>query len=346
MLWTELTPVPFQNGASNIAAALEKVNHVVVASHINPDGDAAGSLAAAGLILRAMGKDFMLYSSTGLPQYLAFFPMPGTIYTDLKRPPFTPQGALLLDCGEPHRLGGELADILPKLAGINVDHHPGDGMGSFANWIMPTAAATTQLMAYVATNAGLQLAGELADAIALGIITDTGGFRHGNTDANVHLLTARLLQNGCNLTRLRDLLENNWTIGHMRLWARLMSRARLARDGSIAFCRVMLQDLRECQSLPEDTEGFAEHLRRLRGVKVAALLREDEPHLYKFSLRSNANTDVRSVAARLGGGGHTNAAGGILQLLPDYAENVLLTAISCQLDKEENPAALSEIQTI
>lgn len=338
---SELIPPRFQAGAQRMARALSNLDRVVISGHVNPDGDAVGSLAAAGLILGSLGKEFALYSSTGLPQYLSFFPLPGTIHTRLERLPFKPQSALLLDCGEPHRLGRELAERLPDLTSVNIDHHlGGDGMGSQANWVEPEAAATAQLMAYVALAAGLPLKNGLADAVALGIITDTGGFCHGNTSADVFFLCARLVADGCDLTGLRERLENRWSLGRMRLWGRLMERARLTRGDSVAFCRVLLEDLRQCRALKEDLEGFVEQLRRLRGVKVAALLREDGPQLCKFSLRSYGSTDVRATAALLGGGGHFNAAGGTLRLTPDQAEKALLAAIDRQLSETETAAPL------
>ena len=334
---TELIPAFFRDGAQRMAQALRGVDRVLVSGHVNPDGDAVGSLAAAGHILRAMGKEFILYSSTGLPQYLKFFPLPGTVRTSLRHLPFTPRSALLLDCGEPHRLGSELADRLPRLTSVNIDHHlGGNGMGSLANWVEPQAAATAQLMAYVALAAGLPLENELACDVALGIITDTGGFCHGNTSADVFSLCAHLVRNGCDLTGLRERLENTWSMGRMRLWGRLMDRARLERNGEIAFCRVLLEDLRQCRALKEDLEGFVEQLRRLGGVRAAALLREDSPELCKFSLRSYGATDVRAAAAALGGGGHLHAAGGTLRMTPDRAEEALLAAVNAQLDREDN----------
>ncbi|MDR2055800.1 MAG: DHH family phosphoesterase [Desulfovibrio sp.] len=334
----DLIPFPYQDGARRMAEAIRGINDVIVASHVNLDGDAVGSLAAAGHILHLLGKKFMLYSGTGLPQSFSFLSLPDIVHTSLERPPLLPRSALLLDCNEPHRLGQELAARMSGLAGVNIDHHPGRGMGSRANWIFPRAAATAQLMAYVAACLGLPLSGGVADAVAVGIITDTGGFRHGNTDADALQLMVHLTKNGCNIFRLRELLENTWTLGRMRLWAKLMSSARLERDNTVAFCRVMSDDLLEHQCAKEDVEGFVEHLRRLRGVKVAALLLEDSRQTCKFSLRSAEGSDVLAAASALGGGGHVNAAGGTLRLAPGRAESVLLDAVCKQLDRENQPA--------
>lgn len=318
-----------------MAQALRDMDQIVVAAHVNPDGDAAGAVAAAGHILRFLGKEYMLYAQPSLPGYLDFFPMPGVVHTTLEHPPFSPRCALLLDCGEPERLGRELALRLPELTSLNIDHHlGGDGMGSKGNWVEPDAAATAQLMAYVALAAGLPLEGDLAMAITLGVITDTGGFCHGNTSAEVLTLTAHMVSNGCNLALLREQLENTWSRGRMNLWGQLMQRATLGREGTIAFCPVFLEDLRKSGALKEDLEGFVEQLRRLRGVKMAAVLREDAPGCCKFSLRSYGEVNVRAAAASLGGGGHLNAAGGTLRMGMDTAADALINALAQELDAE------------
>jgi len=332
---TELIPQCFRQGAERIARAFGELDQVIVAAHVNPDGDAAGAMAAACHVLRSMGKEIMAYAQPGLPGYLDFFPMPVVVHTTLEHPPFTPRCAVLLDCGEPDRLGRELAAQLPGLVTVNIDHHlGGDGMGSAANWVEPRAAATAQLMAYVALAAGLPLTGDLATAVALGIITDTGGFCHGNTSADVLYLTAHMVEHGCDIALLRERLENTWSRGRLTLWGQLLQRARLERGGSVCFCPVYLEDLRKCGALKEDLEGFVEQLRRLRGVHVAAVLREDSPGSCKFSLRSYGSVDVRAAAARLGGGGHRNAAGGTVRSPMDAASVQLLDSIAAELDEE------------
>ena len=331
----DLIPQQFRQGAERMAQAFGDLDQVIVAAHVNPDGDAAGAVAAASHVLRSMGKEFMVYAQPGLPAYLDFFPMPGVVHTTLEHPPFKPRCAVLLDCGEPDRLGRELAARLPELVTINIDHHlGGNGMGSAANWVEPTAAATAQLMAYVALAAGLPLTGDIATAIALGIITDTGGFCHGNTSADVLYLTAHMVEHGCDIALLREKLENTWSRGRLALWGQMLQRASLERGGSVCFCPVHLEDLRKSGALKEDLEGFVEQLRRLRGVHVAAVLREDSPSCCKFSLRSYGSIDVRAAAARLGGGGHRNAAGGTLRTEMTAASAQLLAAIAEELDEE------------
>lgn len=329
---TELIPEAWRAPAARMAAALRQMDRVIVAGHVNPDGDALGSVAATGCLLRALGKEFVLYSKSGVPPYLNFLPLPGSMHDSLQRLPFCPAAAVLLDCGEPHRLGDELEKALPPLDSVNIDHHLGsEGMGNRDNWIEPQAAATAQLVAYVAISAGLPLEGPLGQAVALGLVTDTGGFAHGNTSAAVLHLAAHLVDRGCDIALLRQRLENGWSMGRMRLWARLMERMQLFAGGTLAFCAVRLDDLQSCGATKEDLEGFVDQMRRLAGVRAAALLREDAPGIHKFSLRSFGETDVRAAAAALGGGGHRNAAGGTLRMAAEQAAGTLIKAVSAVL---------------
>ena len=332
-MWpTDLIPEEWRAPAARLAESLRGLDRVIVAGHVYPDGDALGSVAAVGWMLRALGREFVIYSRSGVPAYLDFLPLPGIMHDSLQRLPFRPGAAVLLDCGEPHRLGDELEKALPGLASLNMDHHLGSaGMGSVDNWIEPEAAATAQLAAYVAICLDLELSGPLGEALALGLVTDTGGFAHGNTSAAVLHLAAHLVDKGCDISLLRQRLDNGWSMGRMRLWARLMQRLALEQNGMLAFCAVRLDDLQECGASKEDLEGFVEQMRRLAGVRVAALLREDAPGLCKFSLRSFGETDVRAAAAALGGGGHKNAAGGSLRMEIAAAAETLREAVRTAL---------------
>ena len=138
-LMTEI-PENWREPAARMVTSLRGLDRVLVAAHVNPDGDALGSMSALGWLLKDMGKEFVLYSPSGVPDYLSFLPLPCTLLTSLERLPFEPQALVLLDCGEPHRLGDDLAAALKgRFAGtaiVNIDHHLGsDGMGTVDNWI-------------------------------------------------------------------------------------------------------------------------------------------------------------------------------------------------------------------
>ena len=276
-LMTEI-PENWREPAARMVTSLRGLDRVLVAAHVNPDGDALGSMSALGWLLKDMGKEFVLYSPSGVPDYLSFLPLPCTLLTSLERLPFEPQALVLLDCGEPHRLGDDLAAALE---------------GRFAG----TA------------------------------IVNIGGFLHGSTTAAVFRLAALLSDSGCDIHKLREKLDNNWSPARMALWARLMQRVEISCDGRAALALARLEDLRQCGALKEDLEGLVEQFRRLRGVEASGILREDAPGVYKLSLRSTGTTDVRSVAVQFGGGGHRNAAGGTLRMEGEEAFDAVHTAL-------------------
>ncbi len=326
---TNHIPEQFRNDALRIVEALKSLDKVIVSAHVNPDGDAVASLVAAGHVLRALGKEFVLYSSTGLPNYLDFVALPGIVRTSLSPLPFAPQTGFFLDCNRADRMGKEdIVSLAKSLPCVNVDHHEGyHGLGSVASWIVPEAAATAQLMCYVALAAGLPLEGDMGNGLMVGLITDTGGFRHANTSVEVLELVTLLVKNGVNLSDIRAKIENCWSIGRFKLWAELFGRMQLRCDDRLALCAVRLADFQKYCALKEDLEGFVEYMRRLRGVKATLMLREDAPDYWKISLRSSGNVDVEQVAAHFGGGGHKNAAGGNVCMPEEQAIEALVSAL-------------------
>ena len=323
----ELIPELYREEAQKMAENLDQLDQVLVAAHINLDGDALGSLWAAAIILQRLGKTVALYSSTAQPRHLQFVKLPSKIYNDLAAINPFPKSALFLDCGEQHRLGLELELSAANFPSLNLDHHQGSGMGSLASWVEPKAASTTQLLAYLALAKGLDLSGDLGQAIALGLVTDTGGFAHTNTTADVFALSAYLAGLGVDFPRLREELDHHIRFEQMLLWGGLTKKVRLEAGGALAICTVSLADFQTYGAMRDDLEGFVEYLRRLQGVKLAALLREDTPQVSKFSLRSVRELDVHALAKNLGGGGHKNASGGTINQPLEQARATLLQVL-------------------
>lgn len=335
MYFEKIIPSPYEAGAFETARAFRKIDKVLVAAHVNLDGDAMGSLCACGEILKKLDKEYVLFSSSGVPHYLDFLQLPGKICRHLDELPFAPEAAIYLDCSEAKRLGHELEASINSWPSINIDHHIcKSGLGTIANYIKPEAAAVSQLMAYIAMALDLMLTGRLAEDIALGIMTDTGGFCHGNTTADIFALCALLSHEGCNLAELREKLQNRWTIGRAHLWGTLLANLALLHNGNVAFCKTDYNQLNHFHCDVEDLEGLIDNFRKIRNVKVAILLRQEQSGLCKFSLRSHGNIDVRKMAAALGGGGHKNASGGVIVAPMTEAENILLKTVTSLLDSE------------
>ncbi len=320
--------------AERLAKHLLASQFPLIVAHSSPDGDALGSMSALGFALKALGKEVMLYNASGLPEAFMWLPFPAPIHTKRSTLPHKPDLCIVLDCGDIWRMGPEMASAFPKYTSINIDHHLGNPLfGSLDNWVDPTMAATGQMVAKLLDALNVPLINEAAQGVYLALVSDTGSFTHGNTTPEVLCLAARLMELGLDACALRNKMDHQWTLSKMHLWGKLMHKVRLELQGQVAICAVTRQDIASAGAKVDDFEGFVEHMRRLKGVRVAMFAREETKNSTKISLRSSGDDDVRAVAAYHGGGGHKNAAGAlisqdlhsVLRHVTDDIERMVLT---------------------
>lgn len=321
------------NAPAELAELLKRYDRILVAAHANPDGDAVGASVALGWALRGLDKNVLLYNATGFPEYLGWLHLPSPLFRSLDELPSPPGLVVALDSGDAGRLGPELGALLGRVPSVNIDHHLGNSAyGSLYNWVDPGMSSTGEMVGMVAEALGVPLTGILAESLYVALVSDTGSFAYDSTTPGSLRLAARLTENGLNVPAVRGRLDNSWSEPKLRLWGRLMQEARLVEDGRLAVVLVSRALLDELGAVREDCEGFVEQLRRVRGVRVAAILREVEPEAdghacTRVSLRSTGADDVRAVAAQFGGGGHKNAAGATLPLDMKRALTVMLPYI-------------------
>ncbi len=317
--------------SGEIYAALCAARRVLVISHLRPDGDAMGSSLALAWLLRSLGAEPLVYNGDGVPPFLDFLPKPCPVITDPADLPAEPDLVAVLDCGEADRAGKAVLPLLERVPCVNIDHHPGNPQfGTAGNWTDPAMSATGEMIALLAKRAGASLEGEMAQALYVALATDTGNFTHGNTTASALRLTAEMRESGLDINRIHNALENNWSRERYTLWGKLMEQTRVLEDGRLAAALVTPELLEQCHAGKDDAEGFVDQLRRLSGIRVALLLKQEEKGgktLTKASLRSSGKDDVRSVAGRFGGGGHLNASGAVLPLDAEGALNAMLPYI-------------------
>lgn len=311
--------------SKDIARILRTEDDFLVAAHVNPDGDAIGAMAAVGFVLQRLGKRFTLYNQSGLPHDFEWLSLPAPIATSIPDCPAC--WTITLDCGDLHRAGDALMTWVDCTRLINIDHHLGNpGFGS-VNWVDTSMASTSQMAAQIARELGFPLEGALGEAVYLGLTTDTGSFSYDNTTARVLELAAEIVRLGLKPGQFNAKLQNQQPLERIQLWSRVLSRTQLLDGGKIALVTITRQDLDATGTGMQDTDGIINTVRRIKGVAVAASLREDGPKEIKFSLRSSGNVNVQPMAASFGGGGHKNAAGGTIFASMSEAENSLVQAL-------------------
>jgi phosphoesterase RecJ-like protein len=326
--------------------AIRQSRRLLIATHVNPDGDAVGSMAALAHIALHLDTEVRLYLPRPLPVFLSWLPLPAPVTASLPElSDWRPDLLALVDCADAGRVGPELAPIVRSGKGLGpdsetplplmiIDHHVSNVDSGALSWVSPDSAASGELVGLLAMMAKMPLSGALGQALYLALASDTGNFTYSNTSAECLEMAARIVRDGLNVGDFTDKYENNWNLERMHLWGRLMSEISLRENGAVAVSVVPRKYLDDLGLGKADLEGFASWLRRIDGVRVALFVREDKPNQCKISLRSMGDVDVSAVTARFGGGGHVAAAGAELSLPPQETVETVLAALREQLNSK------------
>jgi phosphoesterase RecJ-like protein len=306
-------------------------SEVVLTTHVNADGDGAGSEVAVARWLQEQGVRPTIVNPTPFPDAFRF------LLEDL--PAYTPaetEGAaalrragvlLVLDTSEASRLG-RVADHLERPTVAVVDHHPppsreiGDAVAR-----APTACATGELIFDMLGLHDGPLAEPVAQALYVAIVTDTGSFRFGNTTARAHEIAGRLIRAGVSVEAMFRHIFARYTSEGLALLERALGTLEVGSEGRVAWITLRSRDVEETGATAEDREGLVEYARRLQGVEVALLFRELPEGRTKVSARSNGDVDVSAVTRDLGGGGHRQAAGVLMDRPLEPAREAVLERV-------------------
>lgn len=339
-----MLPPNHDEACKNVAAALGGARRVLVATHVNPDGDAVGSVAALAHLAKRCGAEARILLMAGLPGFLSWLSLPAPVIGSLAElGGWVPDLLVIADCGATDRAGPELGPVLDGLAPrpcgweetttANIDHHISNKGYADINWVNPRAAATGELVGRLADELGAPLEGPLGEALYLALVSDTGNFTFSVTSGASLAMAARIVEQGLEIESFTSKYENVWSLERMRLWGRLFGTVTLHAGGSVACSVVYREWLDELGVSHEDLEGYASWLRRIRGVRVGVFVREKAPGQSKISLRSLTDFDVQEVCALYGGGGHAAAAGADLKLPPQEAAATVIAEIEARMRK-------------
>ncbi len=321
-----------RSGLKRILQELEPGRKVVLSTHLNADGDGAGSQAAAVHWLTRRGLDPTIVNPTPFPDMFRFLLADDTgawtpADSEGERAMREADVFLVLDTAEPSRLGA----VIGRTGGrkvLVIDHHPATS-SSIGDVVVcdPAACATGELVFDLIRLAGNEVTLPEADALYVAIATDTGSFRYANTSARTHEISADLLRAGVDPEAMYMRIYARYTPAGLDLVRRALERLRVADDLPIAWISLRQADLAQTGATKEDLEGIVEYARRIRGVRVAILFRELHDGRTKISLRSTGDADVAAIAREFGGGGHVKASGAVVPEGLEAAEVRVLGAI-------------------
>ncbi len=323
----------FQKAADMINAA----SKVLVTAHTRPDGDACGSVRALCETLTYLGKEAMPLFLSPLPDWYEFL--------------FTEKVAILgndITCEKLSAEGFDLVIIVDTNSYIQlpvfdewlkqnsvpilvIDHHvTGDGLGSI-ELIDTQAAAAGEIVYELLKFASWPINSDIAEVLFVAFATDTGWFKFSNTDSRMFRYAAELVDIGARPAEIYRKLYQNVSPARVKLMTRMLQSLELHLDDKIAIQCIMRKDFDETGATGRDTENLIDECQRIGSVMMAVLLVELADGGFRCSLRSKGTFDVRRIAQRYGGGGHTMASGVNLPGPLEKAKEMVLTAAKEQL---------------
>ena len=296
-----------------VAAALRDNDRFLVTTHENPDGDALGSLLATTLLLEELGKDVVmfLYGDVPIPTEYQFM--------ELERltralPEDAAERILIaVDCANEDRIGHDLNLVGGARLTINIDHHHDNTRFGELNLIVAGASSTGEVLRDVLQELGLELTAEIAEALYIALVTDTGRFQYANTTPKALRLAAELVDAGADVHSIFQQVYESVQFQKLKLLARALERAQVYEGGRIVVSYLLRTDFSELGAPDPYSEGIIDYLRAVEGADMAVLIREP-PRLSgperRISLRASTDElDVSAIARKSGGGGHRQAAG-------------------------------------
>lgn len=313
-----------------IAELIRDADNFLVLSHVAPDGDALGSMLAMGELLDALGKKVTLFNESGIPHRFEWLAPKREILRTL--PKEEPGVLVVLDCGSAERAGELIAPWLKSKTVINIDHHLGNPMFGTLNWVEQRSSSVGEMVGMLARKLGVPMVGLLGEYVYLALISDTGDFCFNNTRPETLEMAAEILRLGLLPGPFHEQKQSTGTLSQLQMRGTVLQQASLHAAGRISLISFTRQLFEQTGTGPEDTEGLVNTVLYVQGVQVAISLREEEKGI-KFSLRSKGSTNVQVVAARFGGGGHRNAAGGTLLMDMEQARKTMVDAVTGELPK-------------
>jgi len=318
-----------------VADAIRAGDRFLLTTHENPDGDALGSLLAMHRILEALGKDSVMFLAAKefpLPVEYRFLPLEEVFH----EPPadIADRVVIFLDCGNIDRVpAGFLQNGQNKV--INVDHHHDNTRFGTINLVDVEASCTAEILYDLVGLLDVRLTPEMANALYVGLVTDTGKFMYENTNARSHLMSAGLIEAGVHVNEIYRRLYEHAPIEKLKLLARALEGIVVRDDGRLAITYISTEDYGATGASEALTEGIIDHLRTIDGTLVAAVVRDQADGgraARKVSMRStDGQVDVSAIARVHGGGGHRRAAGFGTDLEYEQVLEFLVGEIESQL---------------
>ncbi|MBQ8219465.1 MAG: bifunctional oligoribonuclease/PAP phosphatase NrnA [Bacilli bacterium] len=287
----------------NIFKLIKESKSILLLTHESPDGDAVGSVMGFYHMLKSINKSVDIV----MPEVPNSFEFLASINKIVDKSDKEYDLAIVLDCANEERIGQKNGEFLRCKKCISIDHHTSNNGFGDINYVEEETAACSQVIYYLFKDWNILINKNIGEALAVGLLTDTCGFRNDNVDKKSFLMASELLDLGIKIHKLYFNVLSKKTMSKYLLMKMVLDRLEFFSDERIAFSYISQEDLENVSARPGDHEGLVDLGRHIDGVEVSIFMREDNG--YRISFRSNGLVDVNKIAKKFGGGGHKMAAG-------------------------------------
>ncbi len=310
---------------SELAKNIANNKKVAIFCHVRPDGDTIGSALSLKNALKSLGVSADVICDDTLPSRFLFLKDALSVKNSLDG---DYDALIAIDCADSQRLGSFEEYFLKHKNTFNVDHHVSNTRYAKVNYVVDNAANCENVYDLI-EELGVSIDEATANLLALGIVTDTGAFKHKNVTEKSLFIASKLVSLGADLNAITYNMFSAQTKERANLFGKTMSKIRYFHDGRFAVASVLKDMLNETGAKADETEGFVDFIMGIDGVEVGACVLEMDTNKYKISFRSKGS-DVNAVASSFGGGGHKLASG--CQIYGEYEE--VIDKISFAVSRE------------
>lgn len=314
----------------SLREAIRPHPRLLLTSHARPDGDAIGSVLALSAVLRQLGHETAIVLADPVPYIYRNLPGIEEIRINARIdtvPGFEGAPCILLECDSTERSG--LSHFGMRLL-FNIDHHLSGHNFAEHNWIDPDACAVAAMVFYLALEAGAEITPEIATCLYTAVLSDTGGFTYGGTNAETFALAHDLASRGAHPGQVARSVFFSNPESRLRVLGTALSK--MQREGPLAWTSLTVAEIERAGAAVEDCEGIVNYLISIADVESAVFLRElPGSSNFRLSLRSKGKLNVAEVAESFGGGGHKSASGCTLAGPLDHAAERILMQLRSSL---------------
>ena len=328
------------NNWKKLNQGIKNSDRIVLSTHMNPDGDGLGSAVAMHSYISNLGVDCRIIQISNFPDQYSFLNDRNIIETydltihdswlaevDL---------ALIFDIGAYNRLG-PLGDRLfsNKTKVINIDHHPKlNDERFYEHYINIEAAATGEMVYDFLQENQISMNEVIAKGIYTAVMTDTGSFRHNNTNQKSHKIAMDCLAYDIDNSKIYQSIYENKSVAQISLLAKVIDNLRFDLDGKVASFIISKNMINDSGITPDEVDGFTDFVRSINRVEVAIMVCENELEKCRINFRSKGKYTINNIAKEFGGGGHKFAAGATVEGKTDIVLQKILDKTFFEIDQQ------------